>query len=530
MRNLDKRGQTYFIQPIELADLPFNRALYVCICFTSTIAIMNVFWKPCTFRMAGLWIAAWIGWGGMAQQIRFSEDIPFSYQAHRVERVGVWDAHYYVVRSNFWRTSHEVDLISRRTLRRIRSFEIAWPSKILDFRPVDSVLRVWGVEIAEGKEWLVVGTYDLKGHLQDQDTLWQHEYVSWGLRSNYRIAPLPDPQEDAVFVTFPARLRKGDTLHIGIFSNRTLQWQGKNAWEWSQAGSFDLQAYRDDVIVGRFLQSRIVQRSQPYLTYIRIPQSPILVPLFSDSFRMVQGKPTWPWRPDYSAGVGWLAENDLFPSRRIGYGWIPIGDKHYLPHSVFFYRWPDELVTAIEGADAKRNYLENVSLLQLLSRKDGGAIFLMEINYKRTEVFQQTSAFGHVQTNRRTYYFSDEVILFPVDSVGKMQWFRVLLKHQASQEDDALFTSVGYMVQSQRVIILFNNMHQRYWNSEVWEVDVWGHTHRQILFTQKERPLDVSWRVGRQIDYTTFVAPAYFQRGDKYCLVELVFPIDRSTR
>ncbi len=467
------------------------------------------------------------GYGARAQHVRFSEEIPLSYRAYRVERVGEWNGYYYCVRSNRRGTAHEIDLVDRRTLRHVRSFAVEGMGRMLAVRPTDSLLRVWGEASDGGEEMLVVISYGEDGQAVRYDTLQRRRPPFWPLRKHFHTAPAAFPDADAVAAAYPSQLSKEDSLEVWNYSNESLSLQWRRSFRWAKAGTFRPVAASPSTVLGYFEHDRLVRADRPYAAYLHRSVAPALVPLFADSFTAAHVKAAHPIYGDSALSVGVLAVTDLFPSRFIGYGWVTWAADDRAPR-FRFQRWPRRLVEAVRGADAPGDYIENLALLHVFTRTDGGGVFLVEVNYKRSEVFQQTSAFGHVQTSRRTYYFSDEVVLFPVDSMGRMEWFQLLLKHQASQEDDALFSSVGWLVQSQRLILLFNNMQQRYWNSEVWEVSPHGRTRRSILFTQKEHPLDVSWRTGRQVDYFTFIAPAYTRRGDKFRLVEVTFGDDRT--
>ncbi|GEM_PF-6907238 len=459
---------------------------------------------------------------GTAPQVRFSEEVPLSYRAYDFDEVGRVGAYYYAVRTNRNRTFFEIDLFDAASLRRRRTFEAAVPARPLAFRPTDSTLNVWGEDYHEGRVLLVVATYALDGRLLAADTLLRRKEPALLWQRHFTVAPPGMPGQDAVGVWFPRSPRRREAVELWVFSNadRRILWHQQG--DQISGGTILPMSATATQAAMAFRKDRLIKSDIWYYAHARPTEAVRFWALGRDSIHARQPRMIWPFHDSLMPAVGYLTASTLFPDRMRGYGWFQHSTDG-LPR-MGSRRWPMDMVKAIRGMDAQAPYLENLSLLAVYPMEGNRRLYLTEINYKRAEVFQQTTAFGQVQTTRRIFYFSDEVVAFLVDTNHDIRWFQVLRKHQVSQDDNALYSSVGRMVQQTRLILFYNNMHQRFWNSEMWIVDPLGNTRRRILFSQKKQPLDVVWRKGRQVGYETFLAPAYTRRGDQYRLVRVSVP------
>ncbi len=459
-----------------------------------------------------------------AQQVAFSEEVPLSYRGYTFYDMGRVGPYYYSVRTNRKHTFFEVDVFHAATLRHRATFTVPSPARVLAFRPADSVLKVWGEDYTGGEVLLIVTTYGLDGRLHGTDTLLKKTDPSLVWQRHFTIAPRAHPSSPAVGVWFPRNPRRKDDLEVRVFSNAThrLLWH-RNEGKEHFGEIFPLPATPIQAPTA-FRKDRLVQRDQWYYIHASAHGPTRYRLLDNDSIQASRPRLIRPFYDSLAPVAGYLGSSPVFPERIRGYGWLRLDATGKIKTG--FRRWPMELVRVIRGMDARSPFIENLKLLAVHPLSGGRCLYVTEINYKRAEIFRQTTAFGQVQTTRRIYYFSEEVLVFLTDSTHRIAWYQLLRKHQVSQDDEALYSSVGQMIQQTRLILFYNNMHQRYWNNEMWEVSPTGGVRRRVLFTQKKHPLNVIWRMGRQVSYQRFIAPAYTRRGDRYRLVRIHVPAE----
>src|SRR5690606_13773366 len=106
-----------------------------------------------------------------------------------------------------------------------------------------------------------------------------------------------------------------------------------------------------------------------------------------------------------------------------------------------------EFINELYGKKStKIKKISDLYLDQLILRKDGGALIIMEIRkeFLRRAGANGMSRFGVVYSGRGFIdYYNEDVIMISNHPDGTEQWKNVLYKKQFSQDDNSMYSSFG---------------------------------------------------------------------------------------
>ncbi|MCX8112328.1 MAG: hypothetical protein N3E49_03915 [Bacteroidia bacterium] len=98
---------------------------------------------------------------------------------------------------------------------------------------------------------------------------------------------------------------------------------------------------------------------------------------------------------------------------------------------------------------ARGRGIPDLYLDHLIPRSNGGALLIGEQFYITTTTFRDFYGFWYTQ---ETYHY-DDIVIFSVDSLGNLEWFRVISKSQMGTSDAEL--SYGLLVGGERVYFFY---------------------------------------------------------------------------
>lgn len=138
---------------------------------------------------------------------------------------------------------------------------------------------------------------------------------------------------------------------------------------------------------------------------------------------------------------------------------------------------------------ARGRGIPDLYLDHLIPRVDGGAILIGEQFYITTTTFRDFYGFWYTQ---ETYHF-DDIVIFAVDSLGNLEWFRVISKSQVGTSDAEL--SYGLLIGPTRIYIFYRG-YARGLGAQVFLVTLEenGHLHAPHPFIQGFRSTDTFYR------------------------------------
>lgn len=98
---------------------------------------------------------------------------------------------------------------------------------------------------------------------------------------------------------------------------------------------------------------------------------------------------------------------------------------------------------------ARGRGIPDLYLDHLIPRADGGALLIGEQFYITTTTFRDFYGFWYTQ---ETYHY-DDIVIFAVDSLGNLEWFRIIPKSQTGTSDGEL--SYGLLVGPEKIYFLY---------------------------------------------------------------------------
>jgi hypothetical protein len=166
---------------------------------------------------------------------------------------------------------------------------------------------------------------------------------------------------------------------------------------------------------------------------------------------------------------------------------------------------------------ARGRGIPDLYLDYLIPQREGGAILIGEQFYITTMTFRDFYGFWQTQD----VYHYDDVLIFSVDSIGELQWVRVLPKSQSSANSTEL--SYGLLVGPEAVYLIYR-AYERGVGSQIFIVSIneRGEISSPRPLIQGFRPSDVFYRrYTKQLSNTEGLIAYYRQRTGQFILVRL---------
>ena len=173
---------------------------------------------------------------------------------------------------------------------------------------------------------------------------------------------------------------------------------------------------------------------------------------------------------------------------------------------------------AVEGQQnirlkGERNTGSGMSLIsypieRIVLRQDGGAVIVAEAAY--TTEYSYYDSFSQSFARRIEYNF-DNVIIISVNSEGVADWSSVVEKRQVSMDDGGVFSSFCSLLNSEQLVILYNDNIGRRNKVTAVSIDNLGKNNRLKPFQQNEA-IQLLPRSGKQVSENEIVIPALVKR------------------
>jgi hypothetical protein len=105
-------------------------------------------------------------------------------------------------------------------------------------------------------------------------------------------------------------------------------------------------------------------------------------------------------------------------------------------------------------------------------------------------------------------YHFDEIVVISIDKTGEAEWSTVIEKEQISMDDGGYFSSFTSLLNSEELIVLFNDDISRDNQVISVSVDKTGQP-KQMLSAKKDAKLLLVPRAGKQVSMNEILVPAY---------------------
>ncbi len=125
-------------------------------------------------------------------------------------------------------------------------------------------------------------------------------------------------------------------------------------------------------------------------------------------------------------------------------------------------QWQAPIITQVSlSLGLKQNYLSNVFLRKIITREDGGSVFILEKAFE--EIYQRNRSIGFVSpglgmaSSSYSVYHNDEIFVLNTSATGKLDWYEVIEKAQETSDANGRFQSFGTLEYPSGTVFLFND-------------------------------------------------------------------------
>jgi hypothetical protein len=191
-----------------------------------------------------------------------------------------------------------------------------------------------------------------------------------------------------------------------------------------------------------------------------------------------------------------------------------------------FHPFDDEFVaTLLEKSKNKNKGVPEVSVQEIVLRRDGGILLIGELN----KTFERrngasSSYYGRSGPNIMDYYY-DDIFAISVHPTGEIHWKNVMHKKQFSQDDGAIYSSYFLVKTPTALRVLFND--EIKYENTVSEYVIKGNGafDRNSVMSTENQQLRLRFRDAVQTGIDEIIIPS--ERRTRLKLVKVVF--DRRT-
>jgi hypothetical protein len=179
---------------------------------------------------------------------------------------------------------------------------------------------------------------------------------------------------------------------------------------------------------------------------------------------------------------------------------------------------------------AKKPIIRDHMIKLLRHRSDGGLILVTEMQkefVRRGGNYPMVGPMGGLvgsnpsQSFNRSLvdHYNEDMIVFSINTDGKIDWRKVLFKKQFSQDDDGAFSSFFYFATDKRIRLIFNDEIKSSNTVSEYVLDPSGRYERNAVLNTDYKDLKLRFRDAVQVSSDEFIVPS--ERNYKLALVKL---------
>ena len=156
--------------------------------------------------------------------------------------------------------------------------------------------------------------------------------------------------------------------------------------------------------------------------------------------------------------------------------------------------------------------LYTFTIKRIMLRNDGGAMILAESFIKDTHetplaIGFQASAYNNYRTSN-IFQFND-IIAFSITPDAQIQWYSVMRKKQASEDDNGAYSSFMTMNEKDRLRFMYLDDISTSGSLGEYVLTSDGKNSRDILLNQEEKEVMLLPKMGRQVAPNEVILPSY---------------------
>ena len=216
-----------------------------------------------------------------------------------------------------------------------------------------------------------------------------------------------------------------------------------------------------------------------------------------------------------------LFSGDNF-ARADGYFFLSIDQANHDDQLLRFRPFEDDFVKILEEKEkAKNKGLAEVNIQQIVHRRDGGILFIGELNKSFSRGMASGSAYSNRGMRPIVDYYYDDLFLVSIHPNGEEHWKTILHKKQYSQDDDAIYSSYFLAKTPAALRVIFNDEIKQ--SNTVSEYIVSGNgsfEHNTVMNTERKE-LGLRMRDAVQVAANEIIVPS--ERRNRLKLVKIVY-------
>ncbi len=195
----------------------------------------------------------------------------------------------------------------------------------------------------------------------------------------------------------------------------------------------------------------------------------------------------------------------------------------YAQDSIHYNEFPDELLIDV-SANKKRiiDGLQNYMLHNIIQRKDGGFVYIMESN---KEYYRTTSDIrnfrGSTYRGGITDYYNEDIVVLSISPNGKLQWTTVLPKKQFSQDDEGVYSSFFIFETPSKLHFVFNDEIKNNNTVSEYVINPAGKYERNSVLSTAYQKLKLRIRNAMQISSSSYVLLS--ERNNRVNIVKIEY-------
>jgi len=186
---------------------------------------------------------------------------------------------------------------------------------------------------------------------------------------------------------------------------------------------------------------------------------------------------------------------------------------------IFF---PEEMLTDVSLNTKKRvEGLQNYLLNDVIQRRDGGYLFVMEANKEFYRASNSRNFRGGSYRNSVTDYYTEDIVLLSIDPNGELQWNTVLPKKQFSQDDEGVYSSFFIFKTPSKLHFVYNDEIKNNNTVSEYVVNPAGRFERNSVLSTAYQKLKLRIRNAMQVSSSAFLMLS--ERNNRINIVKIEY-------
>ncbi len=210
------------------------------------------------------------------------------------------------------------------------------------------------------------------------------------------------------------------------------------------------------------------------------------------------------------------------PAKAEGFYYLSIPQGSLNNQTLKFYPFEDDFVSILLEKDKGKNKgIPEVSVQEIVHRRDGGIILIGELNKEFQRGMASSNYYNRNGFRPITDYYYDDIFLISIHPGGEMHWKNILHKKQYSQDDDAAFSSYFLAKTPMALRVIFNDEIKQDNTVSEYVIRGNGEYDRRAVMNTERKDLNLRFRDAVQVSASEIVVPS--ERRNRLKLVRISY-------